>query len=105
MSKHKYSIFYDDEIDSHLKKIDKKYWRLIRDTIEIQLQLEPDVETKNRKPLSKPPIDNRWEIRFGVNNCFRVFYSINYPEKEVWIHIIATKINNKLLIGNEEIEL
>lgn len=101
----KYKIYYDAEISEHLEYIERKYWRLIREEIELQLVYQPDVETKNRKPLKRPPIDNKWEIRFGPDNIFRVFYSILFEKREVWIHMIARKINNKLFIGAKEIDL
>jgi hypothetical protein len=34
--------------------IDAKYYMLIRSTIEARLAFEPDVETRNRKPLKRP---------------------------------------------------
>jgi mRNA-degrading endonuclease RelE of RelBE toxin-antitoxin system len=101
----KYSLFYDDETQVHLQYIEKKQWKLIKETIESQLEYEPNVESKNRKPLRHPPIQNRWEIRFGNHNEFRVFYSVNELEREVSIHIIAVKKNNRLCVGNEVIEL
>jgi hypothetical protein len=62
----------------HLKTIERKYHSLIRTTIENELQFEPDVETRNRKPLKRPvTFEAEWELRFGPDNRFRVFYGIN----------------------------
>ena len=105
MVRMKYKIYYDDAVSKHLKHIERRYWQLIREEIELQLTYQPDIETKNRKPLKKPPIDNKWEIRFGPNNIFRVFYSTLSEKQEVWVHMIARKINNKLFVGAKEIEL
>lgn len=105
MKKIKYQLFYSDEVYSHLSSIDKKYWPLIKKKIEEQLIDGPDSETKNRKPLSNPPIDDRWELRFGPQNCFRVFYKIDYVHNEVIILAIGTKIKEKLYIGQKEIKL
>jgi mRNA-degrading endonuclease RelE of RelBE toxin-antitoxin system len=105
MKKQKYSIFYADEVYSHLLFIDKKYWSLIKQKIEEQLIYEPDSETKNRKPLSNPPIDDRWELRCGPQNSFRIFYKINYVNNEVFILAIGIKIKEKLYIGKKEIKL
>jgi hypothetical protein len=36
------------------------------------------VETRNRKPLKRAiAFEVEWEIRFGPNNRFRVFYEVN----------------------------
>ncbi|OHD63272.1 MAG: hypothetical protein A2176_11870 [Spirochaetes bacterium RBG_13_51_14] len=105
MSKLKYNIFYSDEVFSHLLSIDKKYWPQIKHKIIEQLIHEPDTETRNRKPLSNPPIDDRWELRFGPQNCFRVFYKIDYHNNEVLILAIGVKIKEKLYIGKKEIKL
>ena len=47
-------------------------------TLENQLkQYEPQVKTRNRKPLKKPmAFKAEWELRFGPDNRFRVFYSV-----------------------------
>ena len=66
---------------------------------------EPDVESKNRKPLSKPPIDDRWELRCGPQNSFRVFYKIDYIANEILILAIGIKIKDKLYIGRKEVKL
>jgi mRNA-degrading endonuclease RelE of RelBE toxin-antitoxin system len=105
MTKAKYNIFYSSDISSHLLAINKKYWSLIKNKIIEQLLIEPGNETKNRKPLSSPPIDDRWELRFGPQNCFRVFYKIDYINNEVLILAIGYKIKNKLYIGKKEINL
>ena len=105
MKKVKYNIFYSDEVYSHLLSIDNKYWPQIRQKIEEQLTIEPDSVTINRKPLSNPPIDDRWELRFGPQNCFRVFYKIDHIHNEVLILAIGVKIKDKLYIGKKGIKL
>jgi hypothetical protein len=45
-----FDLIYDPEVKQHLQVIERKYHSLIRHTIEEQLQFEPEVETKNRKP-------------------------------------------------------
>ncbi|RLC00949.1 MAG: addiction module toxin RelE, partial [Deltaproteobacteria bacterium] len=47
--KHRFDIIYAPQIKQHLKTIQRKYYSLIRKTIEEQLQSEPDTETTNRK--------------------------------------------------------
>ena len=105
MKKHQFNIFYSDEVFDHLKALDKKYWSYIRHKIEAHLYNEPDIETINRKPLQKPSIDDRWELRFGPQNSFRVFYKIDRSNDEVLILAIGIKIKEKLYIGNKEVKL
>ena len=74
----KFVLIYAPLTKLHLKTIERKYYSLIRATIEDELQFEPDVETRNRKPLKRPVIfEAEWELRFGPDNKFRVFYDIN----------------------------
>jgi mRNA-degrading endonuclease RelE of RelBE toxin-antitoxin system len=101
----KFEIIYDDEVNNHIRYIDKKYWNLIKNTISKQLSHDPDVETKNRKPLKHPPVDYMWELRFGPQSMFRVFYKIINDNSRVWIFAIGVKSKNSLYIAGEEIEL
>jgi hypothetical protein len=65
MRRRPYTLLYARGVTQHLESIDAKYDSLIRKKIEEQLQFEPDVETKNRKPLRQPaPFAAQWEIRF-----------------------------------------
>ncbi len=90
----------------HLKRFERKYYSLIRSTIEKELQFEPDVETKNRKPLKRPvTFEAEWELRFGPDNKFRVFYDINMESHEVYILAMGLKEGNRLFIGAEEVKL
>ncbi len=99
-------LIFAPQTKEHLKAIERKYYSLIRDTIEQQLLFEPGVETRNRKPLTRPvEFGADWEIRFGPNNRFRVFYAINQEEQEVDIIAIGEKRGNKMFIGREEMEL
>jgi mRNA-degrading endonuclease RelE of RelBE toxin-antitoxin system len=106
MSKQSFELVYAPEVKEHLRVIERKYHGLIRQEIEQQLQFEPDVETRNRKPLKRPvTFEAEWEIRFGPNNRFRVFYEINQEQEEVHILAIGVKKRNRLYIGGEEVEL
>ena len=49
----RFEIIYPPIIKQHLKSIEAKYYSLIRESLETQLQFEPAVETKNRKPLKR----------------------------------------------------
>ena len=100
-----YRIVYDVEVRRHLAAIDRKYHSLIRQTIEQQLSPQPDVETRNRKPLQPPASSGAdWELRCGPNNRFRVLYRIAVTN-EVYVLAVGIKDGNRLLIGGEELEL
>ena len=106
MAKHPFGLVYDPEVAQHLHQIERKYHSLIRQTIKEQLSYEPEVETRNQKPLEQPTsLGAIWEIRFGPNNRFRVFYDTNHARREVYILAIGVKRGNRLLIGGEEFEL
>jgi mRNA-degrading endonuclease RelE of RelBE toxin-antitoxin system len=47
----KFTLIYSPDFENQLDFIDPKYYSLIRGKIEEQLQFEPDVATRNRKPL------------------------------------------------------
>lgn len=101
-----YIFQYARGVTKHLKSIDAKYNRLIRDNIKEQLQFEPDVETKNRKPLRQPAVFGaQWEIRFGPDNRFRVLYDIDQGQHVVQILAIGEKEGNRLIVGGEEVQL
>ncbi len=106
-SKHPFYFVYDQETRQHLAAIERKYHSLIRQTITKQLTYEPDVKTRNRKPLSSSAEfgEATWEIRFGPNNRFRVFYRIDISKRELRVLAIGVKKRNQLWIGGERFEL
>jgi mRNA-degrading endonuclease RelE of RelBE toxin-antitoxin system len=105
-TKQPFTLIYAREVVAHLKVIDRKYHSLIRAKIEEQLLHEPDLEAENRKSLLIPnTLEATWEIRFGPDNRFRVFYSVDRDSREVRILAIGIKRGNHLRIGSEEIEL
>jgi mRNA-degrading endonuclease RelE of RelBE toxin-antitoxin system len=56
--------------------------------------------------LKRPVIfEAEWELRFGPDNKFRVFYDINIESHEVYILAIGVKEGNRLLIGGKEVKL
>jgi mRNA-degrading endonuclease RelE of RelBE toxin-antitoxin system len=106
MSDKRFRLVYDAEFVQQIRSIERKHHSLIRTTIEQQLVYEPDIETRNRKILTKETnFGARWEIRLGEDNEFRVFYSV-YPEKaEVHILAIGIKVRERLYIGGKEVKL
>jgi mRNA-degrading endonuclease RelE of RelBE toxin-antitoxin system len=102
----RYTLVYARGVTKHLKSIDAKYDRLIREKMEEQLLFEPNVETKNRKPLRQPaPFAAQWEIRVGPDNRFGVLYDIDEAQQAVQVVAIGEKEGNRLIIGGEEVEL
>ena len=70
------------------------------------MSYEPEVETRNRKPLRHPvELGATWEIRFGPNNRLRVFYETDQASREVHILAIGIKVRNRLFVDGEEFEL
>jgi mRNA-degrading endonuclease RelE of RelBE toxin-antitoxin system len=101
-----YSLVYAPEVKDQLRAIERQHYSLIRETIQQQLLFEPDVETRNRKPLRQPALfEAQWELRFGPDNRFRVFYEIDRESRAVYILAIGVKERDRLFIGGKEVEL
>ena len=102
----RFEIIYPPLIKQHLKAIEPKFYSLIRESLEKGLQYQPDVETKNRRPLKRPVVFGaKWEFRFGSGNRFRAFYRIEYDNAQVILLAIGQKVVNRLFIGGEEVEI
>ena len=99
-----YAIIYADDTLLHLAAIERRYHSLIRRTIEEQLRHEPEVRTRNRKPLVKPSrFGQAWELRFGPENMFCVFYRTDPEVAQVRVLVIAVKIGGQLRIGGKDV--
>ena len=100
-----FELVYAPQVKEHLKAIEGKYYGLIRREIEVQLQFEPEVETRNRKPLKRAVASEaEREFRFGPDNHFRVFYQVARDAGVVYILAIGVKVRDRLHIAGEEIE-
>ena len=105
MPTRRFSLVYAPEVKQHLKSIERKYHALIRNEIEKGLCFEPDLETKNRKPLLRPvTFEAEWELRFGPGNRFRVFYEVDREQGSVYVLPIGVKDRHRMWIGGEEVE-
>jgi mRNA-degrading endonuclease RelE of RelBE toxin-antitoxin system len=99
----KFDLIFAPVAIEHMNAIDREHHPMIRQTIDDQLRYAPDRQTRNRKPLESPaPFGATWELRFGSNNRFRVFYEIDEKQNAVNILAIGTKDRNRLLIAGEE---
>ena len=101
--KQPFALVYADEVKLHLQAIEPKFYPGIQSEIEVQLIHEPDVETRNRKPLKRPvSFGADWELRLGPDNRFRVFYQVNTEGRKVRILAGGVKKRNQLFIGGDE---
>src|SRR5262245_18651621 len=92
-----FTLVYADEVKDHLRAIEAKYHSVIQTEIETQLLHEPDLETRNRKPLKRPiAFGADWELRLGPDNRFRVFYQVNVEAREVRLLAVGVKGRNRL---------
>jgi mRNA-degrading endonuclease RelE of RelBE toxin-antitoxin system len=102
----RFELIFALETVDHLDAIERKFHRLIQMTIDEQLTHTPERETRNRKPVEQPsPFGATWELRFGPNNRFRVFYEVDNDEHTIQVLAIGIKERNQLLIGGEEFDL
>jgi mRNA-degrading endonuclease RelE of RelBE toxin-antitoxin system len=97
-----YSIEFADSVKEQIKSLTARQRNAVFDSIEKRLTHEPLVETRNRKPLRPNPVAP-WELRIGT---LRVYYEVASDEPDV-VRILAVgqKRGNKILVGNQEIEL
>ena len=102
----RFTILYAPITKEHLRVIEAKYYSLIRNTIHEQVTYEPLHETRNRKPLKRPVVFMAtWELRFGPQNRFQVYYDVARDERTVSILAIGCKYGTRVIIGREEIDL
>jgi hypothetical protein len=75
---------------------------MVFDGVDEQLEHEPGVETRNRKPMRPNPLAP-WELRIEE---LRVYYEIEeLPEQVVTILAVGVKDRNRVLIGGKEIRV
>ena len=70
------------------------------DSVDEQLQYQPTVETRNRKPMRPNPIAP-WELRIGD---LRVYYEVDVAESFVRVLTVGVKQRNVVRIGREIFE-
>ncbi|HTX55040.1 MAG TPA: hypothetical protein VMD08_16670 [Candidatus Baltobacteraceae bacterium] len=99
----RFTLLFAPEVVFDLWALDRKHHFLLRREIALQLTSQPDVETRNRKPLDVPaPFGAQWELRLGPNNRFRVFYEVDRASLLVTVLAIGVKERNVLRVGTEE---
>ncbi len=97
-----YRIDYSPATDKHLRALTARQRAMVFDGVDEQLEHEPGVETRNRKPM-RPNPQAPWELRIEE---LRVYYEIEeMPEQVVTIVAVGVKDRNRVLIGGKEIKL
>ena len=74
--------------------------RVILDAIEEFLEVDPDLESKRRRPLRPNPLAP-WELRLGD---YRVFYEIT-AERLVRVLAVGHKVHNELFIRGQKVDI
>lgn len=98
-----FGIRFAPEAVRHVALIEPKHHSFLQRTIHEQLRYQPEVATRNRKPLDQPaPFNATWELRCGPQNSFRIFYEINVLARSVTVLAVGIKERNRLFIGGEE---
>ena len=92
--------FLPDAVD-HLRSLRAAERTLVLETVERQLSHQPEVETRNRKPLRPNPFAT-WELRIGD---LRVFYDIVESDQAVDIVAVGRKMGSEVHIAGEIVEL
>lgn len=97
-----YRIEYSPATDQHLRALTARQRAIVFDGVDEQLTHQPNVETRNRKPMRPNPVAP-WELRLGE---LRIYYDIEEESRQVvTILAIGVKERSRILIGGEEIEL
>jgi hypothetical protein len=100
-----FEVVFDTLALDHMDAIERKSHTLIRRTIDEHLVQEPDVVTRNRKPLTRATtIGATWEVRCGPANRFRIFYDIHHDERLVVVLAIAREVGERLFVGKERFQ-
>jgi mRNA-degrading endonuclease RelE of RelBE toxin-antitoxin system len=90
------------ETEEHLRVLTAREQSTVLDSVEEQLEHQPTVETRNRKPMRPNPVAP-WELRIGD---LRVYYDVrDEPERIVYIRAVGIKERNRVRIGKEVILL
>ena len=97
-----YQIEYSPAAEDHLRALTARQRTTVFDNVDRQLAHQPNVETRNRKPMRPNPIAP-WELRIGI---LRVDYDIEeQPEPRVTVVAVGKKLRNRVIIGGEEMEI
>jgi hypothetical protein len=112
----RFIIEFNTSVKNDLIWIDKKHHHPIKVSIAEQLEYQPHIETRNRKPLDPSILEADWELRCREQNRYRVLYRFWFNENHdhendspqddmvgtVLITAIGEKKGDQLWIGGQE---
>lgn len=97
-----YRIEITRDAVEHVRLLPKRHHAFVFRALRMALAHEPARVTRNRKLLTLPaPFGAHWELRFGPQNRFRAFYTIEAAT--VIVVAIGVKDRERLRIGSEEV--
>ena len=96
-----FRIEFTSESLRDLEFFRKHEQQMILENIHLQLQHEPNVETRNRKRLEPNEIAD-WELRIGR---FRVLYDVHETILIVSIETVGVKSGNQLFVRGRKRDL
>lgn len=96
-----YTIEFTEEAKRDLAYFTAHERKNILHKVREQLSHEPDMPTRNRKPLRDNPVAP-WELRIGH---YRVFYQIERDVVTVGVVAVGRKRHNALYIRGKQVKL
>jgi mRNA-degrading endonuclease RelE of RelBE toxin-antitoxin system len=101
-----YRIQYMPTAIEHLRALTAREQSMVVDAVDVQLALEPNRPTRNRKPM-RPGGPAPWELRIGH---LRVFYDVEPVSeaiKELWdgvvsVRAVGVKRGQRMWVGTLE---
>ena len=85
-----------------MRRLTTRQQTIVLDAVDRQLLNQPNVETRNRKPMRPNPVAP-WELRIGN---LRVYYEVNDdPEPTVVVLAVGIKDGDRVRIGGETVKL
>ena len=96
-----FAIEFTPEARDDLRALRKNDQVEIVAAVQVQLQYEPTVETRNRKRLRLNEVAE-WELRVGK---FRVLYNVDVDVQRVRIEVIGFKMGHVLFVRGRRREL
>ena len=97
-----YVIEYSPEAEAHLRLLAARRQKIVLDSVDRQLINQPNLETRNRKPMRPNPVAP-WELRIGE---LRVYYEVEEePRPRVIVLAIGVKERSRVRIGRDIVEI
>ena len=96
-----FAITITERAEGDLASFEKAEQQLIADSIERQLMHQPNVVTRNRKPIRTSELA-QWELRAGD---YRIFYDVTEGPDEVVVKAVGKKEHGKLFFRGQEFQL